>query len=121
MHEWAGNNIVTLLDRCRDGGIVYADSHRNGVFLCQDRQRSPACAEPSSTRPAPDGRVFEGMTHGARRTQSGFRLPANTSDPNAILLVKSAVDALSLYCSSPPCRPKERTHREGNMAKIPRR
>ena len=102
MHEWAGNNIVTLLDRCRDGGIV-----------CQDRQPSPACAEPAGTRPAPDGRVFEGVTLGSRKTQGGFRLPANTSDPDAILLVKSAVDALSLYCSSPPCRPKQRTHREG--------
>ena len=121
MHEWAGNNIVTLLDRCRDGGIVYADPHRNGVFLCQDRQRSPACAELAGTRPAPDGRVFEGMTLGSRKTQGGFRLPANTSDPDAILLVKSAVDALSLYCSSPRCRPKQRTHREGNLARIPRR
>ena len=108
MHEWAGNNIVTLLDRCCDGGIV-----------CQDRQPSPACVELAGTRPAPDGRVFEGMTLGSRKTQGGFRLPANTSDPDATLLVKSAVDALSLYCSSPPCRPKQRSHREGNMARIP--
>ena len=89
MHEWAGNNIVTLLDRCRDGGIVY-----------QDRQPSPACAELAGTRPAPDGRVFEGVTLGSRKTQGGFRLPANTSDPDSILLVKSAVDALS--CSARP-------------------
>ena len=42
-----------------------------------------------------------GMDPGCRKPQRGFWLPANSSDPAAILLVESAIDASTACCWSP--------------------
>ena len=78
-----------LLDRCRDDGILYADSRRNAVFLCRDHHQNPVSAELFGTRP------FKGVAPGSRKARGGFWLPAPTDDLDAVLLVERAVNALS--------------------------
>lgn len=84
-----------LLDRCHRDGLLYADPRRNAVFLCHDPRRRPTGAEIVGTRPAADGRSFKGMAPGSRKARGGFWLPAPAADLDAILIVESALDALS--------------------------
>ena len=85
-----------LLDRCHHDGLLYADPRRNAVFLCHDPSRQPTGAEIVGTRPAADGRTFKGMAPGSRKARGGFWLPAPSADLEAILIVESALDALSV-------------------------
>ena len=66
-------------------------------FLCRDHRQHPVGAKLVGTRPAPDSRTFKGMAPGSRKARGGFWLPANTDDLDAILIVESAVDALSAF------------------------
>ncbi len=96
-----------LLERCRQDGILYADSRRNAVFLCRDRHQHPVGAELVGTRPTPGGRTFKGMAPGSRKARGGFWLPANTDDLDALLLVESAVDALAAVLLLAPTLPPD--------------
>ena len=96
-----------LLERCRQDGILYADSRRNAVFLCRDRLQNPVGAELVGTRPAPDGHTFKGMAPGSRKARGGFWLPANTDHLDALLIVESAVDALSALLLLAPTLPPD--------------
>ena len=96
-----------LLERCRRDGLLYADARRNAVFLCRDPLHNPVGAELVGTRPAPDGRTFKGMAPGSRKARGGFWLPANTADLDALLLVESAVDALSALLLLAPTLPPD--------------
>ncbi len=95
-----------LLDRCRQDGLLWADPRRNAVFLCRDSRRQPTGAEIAGTRPDSRGRTFKAMALGSRKAEGGFWLPSAAGDPAAILLVESALDALSalqlLASSLPP-------------------
>lgn len=95
-----------LLQLCHLQGLLYADARRNAVFLCRDPRGQPVGAELVGTRPAADGRSFKGMAPGSRKARGGFWLPVPQLPPDALLLVESAVDALSaarlLAASLPP-------------------
>ena len=97
----------TLLERCRQDGILYADSRRNAVFVCRDCHQHPTGAELVGTRPAPHGRTFKGMAPGSRKARGGFWLPAQTDDLDAILLVESALDALAALRLLAPTLPPD--------------
>ena len=84
-----------LLERCHRDGLLYADPRRNAVFLCHDPGRQPTGAEIVGTRPTADGRTFKGMAPGSRKARGGFWLPTPSADLDAILIVESALDALS--------------------------
>ena len=84
-----------LLQRCRRQGLLWADQHRNAVFLCRDLQRRPVGAELAGTRPDARGRTFKGLAPGSRKQRGGFWLPDPAADPAGVLLVESAIDALS--------------------------
>ena len=84
-----------LLDLCHQQGLLYADARRNAVFLCRDPRGQPTGAELVGTRPAPHGRTFKGMAPGSRKARGGFWLPAPKAPLDALVLVESAVDALS--------------------------
>lgn len=84
-----------LLALCHQQGLLYADARRNAVFLCRDPRGRPVGAELVGTRPTADGRTFKGMAPGSRKARGGFWLPAPELPPGALLLVESAVDALS--------------------------
>lgn len=96
-----------LLERCRQDGILYADSRRNAVFVCRDRCQHPVGAELVGTRPAADGRTFKGMAPGSRKALGGFWLPVDTNDLDALLIAESAVDALSAVLLQAPTLPPD--------------
>ena len=95
-----------LLELCHRQGLLYADARQNAVFLCRDARGQPVGAELVGTRPAPDGRTFKGLAPGSRKARGGFWLPAPDLPLDALLLVESALDALSaarlLAASLPP-------------------
>ncbi len=95
-----------LLDRCRQDGTLYADRRRNAVFVCRDLLSHPVGAELVGTRPDSAGRVFKGMAAGSRKARGGFWLPTSPLAPAALLLVESAIDALSaITLLAPPQLP----------------
>ena len=61
----------------------------------------------SAPRPAPDGRTFKGMAPGSRKARGGFWLPAPTAELDALLLVESALDALSAVRLLAPSLPPD--------------
>lgn len=94
-----------LLARCRRAGLLYADARRNAVFVCRDPAGAVTGAELVGTRPDPAGRTFKGLAPGSRKARGGFWLPPGRADPAAVLLVESALDALSVRQSPPPGLP----------------
>ena len=96
-----------LLDRCRRDNSLYADSRRNAVFTCRDLDGRPQGAEIAGTRPRPDGSTYKALAPGSRRARGGFRLVPPDRPPAAILVVESAVDALSAACLPAPGLPPD--------------
>ncbi len=84
-----------VLELCHRQGLLYADARQNAVFLCRDALGQPVGAELVGTRPAPDGRTFKGLAPGSRKARGGFWLPTPDLPIDALLLVESALDALS--------------------------
>ena len=85
-----------LVEEGRRSRSIYADCRRNAVFPCRDLKGRIRGAEIAGTRPRPDGSTFKALAPGSRRDRGGFRiLPSDPDAPSAILLVESAVDALS--------------------------
>ena len=64
--------------------------------------RSPA---PNWSAPDPGGRTFKGLAPGSRKVRGGFWLPPARAAPQAVLLVESALDALSVRQCPPPGLP----------------
>ena len=91
-----------LLARCRRAGLLYADARRNAVFVCRDPAGAVTGAELVGTRPDPGGRTFKGLAPGSRKARGGFWLPPARAAPQAVLLVESALDALSMHQCPPP-------------------
>ena len=96
-----------LLEQCRRAGTLYADSRRNAVFTCRDRHGTTAGAELVGTAPLPDGSTFKGLAAGSRRDRGGFWLTTGSAPPAAVLLVESAVDALSAATLPAPGLPPD--------------
>ena len=94
-----------LLTRCLRSGLLYPDSRRNAVFLCRNRDRIVTGAEIVGTAPQPGGQTFKAMAPGSRKAQGGFQLPTAPSPPQALLLVESALDALSAFLLLAPLLP----------------
>ena len=93
-----------LLQRCRRSGLLYADSRRNAVFVCRNARLQATGAELVGSRPDPRGRTFKGMAPGSRKARGGFFLPPS-QPPRALLLVESAIDALSAHSLLAPHLP----------------
>ena len=83
------------LDRCRRDGLLYADRRANAVFVCRDLDGTARGAEIVGIRPDPRDRPFRAMAPGSRKALGGFRLPPRGTPAAALLLVESAIDALS--------------------------
>ena len=96
-----------LLEQCRCSGTVYADHRRNAVFTCRDHSGRTVGAELVGTCPLPDASSFKGLALGSRRDRGGFWLASSPAPPDAILLVESAVDALSALLLPAPGLPAD--------------
>ena len=96
-----------LLEHCRCSGTLYADRRRNAVFTCRDLSRRTVGAELVGTCPLPDASSFKGLAPGSRRDRGCFWLATSPAPPAAILLVESAVDALSALLLPAPGLPAD--------------
>ena len=96
-----------LLQACRHAGTLFADQRRNAVFLCRDRSGTPAGAELVGTCPRPDGSTFKALAPGSRRDRGGFWLTTGSAPYAAVLLVESALDALSAVLLPAPGLPPD--------------
>ncbi len=96
-----------LLSRCRQLGLIFADSCRNAVFWCTDAQRQPSGAEVVGTRPRPDGSRFRALTRGSRKHRGSFWLAVDRSPPHTACLTESPIDTLSAWLLLPEWRTSE--------------
>lgn len=87
-----------LLPPLLGSGTLYADARANAVFLLRDLQTTPVGAELRGTTPL----AWRGMAPGSRKDQGFFSVPA--TNPHAIVLCESAIDALSCQALHPAYR-----------------
>ena len=78
-----------LLERCQAQGILHADARGNAVFRCRDAEGRATGAEIVGPR------GFKRMAPGSRKRRGGFWFRTQAEPPENLLLVESAVDALS--------------------------
>jgi hypothetical protein len=81
-----------------DAGVLYADARANAVFLLLGKEKQPVGAELRGTTAHP----WRGLAPGSRKDLGYFAVPA-ASRP-AIVLVESAIDALSCFALHPDRR-----------------
>ncbi|MDZ5649420.1 MobV family relaxase [Nitrospirillum sp. BR 11828] len=80
-----------LVDRLHGLGRVYADDRANAVFLLMDGRGRPVGAELKGTGPQP----FTGMAAGTSRNAGAFMVPSQGPGRVPLVVVKSAIDAIS--------------------------
>lgn len=84
-----------LLESLIDSGVLYADRRTNAVFLLLGKEKQPVGAELRGT----SARAWRGLAPGSRKDMGFFAVPA---DPRpAIVLVESAIDAISCFALHP--------------------
>ncbi len=76
-------------------GDLYADRHRNAVFLLRNEHGEPVGAELRGT----GNETWRGMAPGSRKDNGYFAL--NPPCPQAIVLCESAIDAISCHTHYP--------------------
>jgi hypothetical protein len=87
-----------LLESLIDSGVLYADGRANAVFLLFGKEKQPVGAELRGTT----ARAWRGLAPGSRKNMGFFAVPA---DPRpAIVLVESAIDAISCFALHPDRR-----------------
>ena len=83
---------VTLVDKLHNRGIIYADAKQNAVFLRQDIANNVTGA---SLRGTYQGSSFKGLATGSQRENGWFSFVQGEGELKRIVLVESAIDALS--------------------------
>jgi hypothetical protein len=87
-----------LLESLIHSGVLYADGRANAVFLLLGKEKQPVGAELRGTTAQP----WRGLAPGSRKDLGFFAVPA---DPRpAIVLVESAIDAISCFALHPDRR-----------------
>jgi hypothetical protein len=87
-----------LLESLIDSGALYADGRANAVFLLLGKEKQPVGAELRGTT----ARSWRGLAPGSRKDLGFFAVPA---DPRpALVLVESAIDAISCFALHPDHR-----------------
>jgi hypothetical protein len=84
-----------LIESLIDSGLLYADARANAVFLLLGKEKQVVGAELRGTTARP----WRGLAPGSRKDLGYFAVPA---DPRpAIVLVESAIDAISCFALHP--------------------
>ncbi len=84
-----------LIQSLIDSRVLYADARANAVFLLLGKEKQPVGAELRGTTAQP----WRGLAPGSRKDLGYFAVPA---DPRpAIVLVESAIDAISCFVLHP--------------------
>ncbi len=94
---------------------LYADRHRNAVFLLRNEHGKPVGAELRGT----GNETWRGMAPGSRKNNGYFALGPHPF-PQAIVLCESAIDAISCHTKNPQCRCISTTGARANPAWMPR-
>ncbi len=87
-----------LLDPLLQSATLYADPRANAVFLLRDEHNTPVGAELRGTTARP----WRGLAPGSSKDLGFFSVPA--APPPGIILVESAIDALSCFTLHPQHR-----------------
>lgn len=88
----------TLVDPLIQSGALYADSRANAVFLLLGEENQPVGAELRGTTQRP----WHGLAPGSQKDLGFFAIPA--CPLAAIILVESAIDAISCFALYPQHR-----------------
>jgi hypothetical protein len=84
-----------LVEALIQSGTLYADHRANAVFLLLGKEKQPVGAELRGTTPRP----WRGLAPGSQKDLGFFAVP---SDPlTALILVESAIDAISCFALHP--------------------
>ena len=94
------------IERAHRQGIITADAQRNAVFAMRDASGKRTGAELVGTASA---FRFRGLAKGSRRNRGGFWITSGQHSPlqcRTVMLVESAIDALSAEALALPCQPQ---------------
>jgi len=80
-------------------GTLYADGRANAVFLLLGKEKQPVGAELRGT----SARSWRGLAPGSKKDLGYFAIPADASR-STIILVESAIDAISCFALHPQHR-----------------
>jgi hypothetical protein len=87
-----------LIESLIDSGVLYADARANAVFLLLGKEKQAVGAELRGTTARP----WRGLAPGSRKDLGYFAVPANPRP--ALVLVESAIDAISCFSLHPDHR-----------------
>lgn len=88
----------TLIEPLIQSGALYADHHANAVFLLLGKEKQPVGAELRGTTSRP----WRGLAPGSQKDLGFFAIPP--APLPAIILVESAIDAISCFALHPDHR-----------------
>lgn len=86
---------AALTESLIDSGLLYADARANAVFLLLGKEKQTVGAELRGTTARP----WRGLAPGSRKDLGYFAVPANPQP--ALVLVESAIDAMSCFALHP--------------------
>ena len=87
-----------LVESLVQAGTLYADHRANAVFLLLGKENNPVGAELRGTT----SRSWHGLAPGSQKDRGFFSIP--TAPRSAIILVESAIDAISCFALHPQHR-----------------
>ena len=97
------NLPAALVDQVHQQGLLYADEHQNAVFLRRSFQGETTGASLRGT--IGSNNDFKGLAYGTRRSQGFFYVESEQpGEVQQVVLVESAIDALSYQTLHPPER-----------------
>lgn len=112
-----------LVDQCHQQGIVSADRRRNAVFAMLDPDGRTVGAEIVGTHDGGERPRFRGLAKGSSRKRGGFRLHCPRRPTpylgGAVLIVESAIDALSAWSLPLPEKTDFILSTAGAMTRLP--
>lgn len=120
---WERSLDPDLVDRCHQQGIVSADRRHNAVFAMLDPDGRTVGAEIVGTRQGGERPRFRGLAKGSSRKRGGFRIHCPRHQKprlgGAVLIVESAIDALSAWSLPLTEKPDFILSTAGAMGKLP--
>jgi hypothetical protein len=90
---------ANLVESLIDSGVLYADRRANALFLLLGKKEQPVGAELRGTTARP----WRGLAPGSRKDLGFFAVPTTAPRP-ALVLVESAIDAISCFALHPDYR-----------------
>ena len=112
-----------LVDRCHDEGIVNADRRGNAVFAMRGPDGGFAGAELVGFCSVSGKTAFRGLARDSGRKRGGFWIPCPTRPRQpvggTVLVVESAIDALSAWLLPLPRKPDFILSTTGATAALP--